>query len=65
MLRPAELDSSALELARDSPDARQLPADLTPAMLFTTPDMSHRQIRLGTLLPGLEDATDQGASNAK
>ncbi|HLJ33392.1 MAG TPA: hypothetical protein VKU38_07070 [Ktedonobacteraceae bacterium] len=51
---PGTLDSSASSLVSQSPDNRQLPADLAYDVLNSTPDMTTRERHLGMLLLGLE-----------
>lgn len=51
---PGTLDSSASSLVSQSPDNRQLPADLAYDALNSTPDMTTRERHLGMLLLGLE-----------
>lgn len=56
LAQPAgELASDAREMARESPDARQVPPGLSYARDFTTQEtMTHRLRRLALLLAGLD-----------
>ena len=56
---PGELDPEGLAGALESPDARQLPANLEYSQEFSTQDgMTHRLRRQATLLLGLEGGVE-------